>query len=214
MGWKASMIIIHQPGEVNHRELLKRLGFINLNKIADQPLGSAVYLREEKIYIGNYKNNLLICEANLPYTFFNEKPVFTEELLTHIFPDKEIAVIVLHSVVNLWGFSIIKNSKRIRTRAGDHTGNLIDFGAPLKEEEYLLGKSFIDEETGKRMYLLDGWKEPCTEDATGEEFVFAICSRYFGQKLSEADELFDTELTGYEVAKNLPARPRPWWKVW
>lgn len=208
------MIIIHQPGEVNHRELLKRLGFINLNKIADLHPGSAIFPPADRIYIGNYQNNLLICEAYLPYTFFSEQPPFTEELLTHIFPDKEIAVIVLHSTVNLWGFSIIKNGKRLRTRAGDYTGNLIAFGAPLKEEEYLLGKSFIDEETGERMYLLDGWKEPCTEDATGEEFVFAVCARYFGQKLDEADELFDTEFTGYEVAKNLPARRKPWWKVW
>ncbi|WP_114792489.1 hypothetical protein U0035_01900 [Niabella yanshanensis] len=214
MGWKASMIIIHQPGEVDHRELLKRLGFINLNKIAGLDVASAIYPREEEIYIGNYKNNLLICEGSLPYTFFNQQPPFIEELLTHLFPDKEIAVIVLHNVVNLWGFSIIRNGKRIRTRAGEYTGNVIDFGTPLKEEEYLLSKSFIDEETGERMYLLDGWKEPCTEDATGEELVFSVCSRYFGQKLDEADELFDTEFTGYEVAKNLPAGPKPWWKVW
>jgi hypothetical protein len=214
MGWKASMIIIHQPGEVDHRQLLKRLGFINLNKIANQHLGSAVYLREEKIYIGNYKDNLLICEPTLPYTFFNEQPPFTEELLTHIFPDKEIAVIVLHSVVNLWGFSIIKNGKRLRTRAGADSGTIINFGTPLKEEEYLLSKSFIDGESGEKMYLLDGWKEPCTEDAAGEEFVFSICSRYFGEKLDQAEELFETELAGYEVAKALPARSKPWWQIW
>lgn len=214
MGWKASMIIIHQPGKVDHRELLKRLGFINLNKIADLHVGSAIYPREEKIYIGNYKDNLLICEPNLPHTFFSEQPPFIEELLAHIFPGKEIAVIVLHSGVNLWGFSIIKNGKRIRTRAGDYTGNVIDFGAPLQEEEYLLSKSFIDKESGEKMYLLDGWKEPCTEDATGEEFVFAVCARYFGEKLDQADELMDTELASYEVVKALPAKPRPWWKVW
>ncbi|MGN7786731.1 DUF6928 family protein [Niabella sp. 22666] len=214
MGWKASMIIIHQPGEVDHRELLRRLGFINLDKIPDMHVGSAILPAEDKIYIGNYKNNLLICEPNLPYTFFNEQPPFTEELLTHIFPDKEIAVIVLHSVVNLWGFSVIKNGKRIRTRAGYDARNVIDFGAPLPEEEYLLSKSFIDEESGQKMYLLDGWREPCTEDATGEEFVFAVCARYFGEKLDQADELFDTELTGYEVSKTLPAKPKPWWKMW
>lgn len=214
MGWKASMIIIHQPGEVEHRELLKRLGFINLNRIADRHLGSAMLPPEDKIYIGNYKDCLLLCEYNLPYTFFNENPPFIEELLTHLFPDKEIGIIVLHSVVNLWGFSIIKNGKRIRTRAGYDARNVIDFGAPVKEEEYLLSKSFIDEESGERMYFLDGCKEPCMEDVIGEEFVFAVCARYFGKKLDEADELFDTELAGYEVAKNLPAKPKPWWKVW
>jgi hypothetical protein len=90
----------------------------------------------------------------------------------------------------------------------------------------LLSKSKSDEH-GNRIYLLEDYPdEPFEEDQVGENFVFSICKRYFGEELDSADELFDTTLTGFKykkVAKETTPNDsaqkkgngsKPWWKFW
>jgi hypothetical protein len=70
MGWKASTIIIHKPIQVEKEELLKNLGFDNLTKIEDEPFEVAINPDDNKVYIGSYKDNLLICAPDIPMHFF------------------------------------------------------------------------------------------------------------------------------------------------
>src|SRR4051812_41090555 len=118
MGWKASMIIIHPQAEVDLEKLLNELGFQKLKRIDDAPMDTAIYPDENKVYVGTYKNNLLICASDLPMLFFEEEMSETEAILLNRFPDSEICALILQSTVNLWGYSILKNGKKLRTRAG------------------------------------------------------------------------------------------------
>jgi hypothetical protein len=91
----------------------------------------------------------------------------------------------------------------------------------------LLSKSKSDEH-GNRIYLLEDYPdEPFEEDQVGENFVFSICKRYFGEELDSADQqLFDTTLAGFKykkvvkgAARNNPPQQKangskPWWKFW
>lgn len=230
MGWKASTIIIHKPTQVDNEELLKELGFKNLITIEEEPFEVAINPDDNKVYIGSYKDNLLICTPDIPMQFFEDNETSTEKILKRLFPNSEICSIVLHSAVNLWGYSITKNGQKIRARAGSSDdGTFVELGEPLEEEKELLSKSTIHKD-GHRTYLFEDIDdEPMTEDQVGENFVFAICKRYFGEELDSADDLlFETNLKGYSYGKanvkenkikqpnsNLSAiDKKPWWKFW
>ncbi|MBL7779895.1 MAG: hypothetical protein JNM22_01675 [Saprospiraceae bacterium] len=232
MGWKASTIIINRPTKVDNEELLKTLGFDNLTKIEDELFENAINPDDNKVYIGTYKNNLLICTQGIPMQFFEEHETQTEKTLNQIFPNSEICSIVLHSTINLWGYSVIQNRQKIRARAGSaDDGTFVEIGEPLEEEKELLSKSKLDD-NGNRIYLLDNFPdEPLNEDQVGEIFVFSICKRYFGDELDSADDLlFETTLTGYKYGKVKQTtstqqtnktgsldkidKTKPWWKFW
>jgi hypothetical protein len=199
MGWKASTIIIHEPTAVDHEALLKKIGLVDLKKISNEPFEVALNPTGNKVYIGTYKNNLLICIEDLPMHFFEKKESTIEKKLYEIFPNSELCAIVLHSGVNLWGYSISKKGSKIRVKAGSaDDGTFVEIGDPIKEEQALLSKSTVSS-NGQRTYLLDeDDDEPLTEDQVGENFVFAISKRYFGVELDHAEDLlYETSLTGY-----------------
>jgi len=220
MGWKASAIIVHSNKETDHKSLLSELGFSNLSKIKDRTVEEVINPDDNEVYIGRYKNNLIICAPDMPMNFFEETPGHAEKVLIDKFPDAEICSIVLHSVVNLWGYSVTKNGKKIRARAGSaDDGTFVEFGEPLKEELDLLSKSHINED-GKREYLFaDFPDEPMTEDQVGEEFVFGITGKYLGKQLDSCEDfLFETRLEGYSYSKIInpssASTGKPWWKFW
>lgn len=200
MGWKASAIIINKPTQVDNETLLTELGFNNLTRIEDEPFEVAINPDDNKVYIGSYKNNLLVCASGIPTQFFDENETPIEKTFNRIFPYSEICSIVLHSAINLWGYSVTKNGKKIRARAGNSDdGTFVEIGEPLDEEKELLSKSKLDE-NGNKVYVLDEFPdETFSEDQVGENFVFLICKRYFDQELDSAhDLLFKTTLTGYQ----------------
>lgn len=225
MGWKASVIIVHKPTEVNKDKLLKDLGFYNLKKIEDEPFGAVINPNGNKVYMGTYKDNLLICTPDLPMQFFEANKTETELTFNRFFPQSEICSIVLHSVVNLWAYSVTINGKKLRARAGSaDDGTFLEIGEPLEEEKELLSKSEMDE-NGNRVYMFeDLTDEPCSEDQVGENFVFAICKRYFDEELDRADDLFETVMEGFSFGSDMeipnipkqeqsvPVKSKPWWK--
>jgi len=229
MGWKASTIIIHKPTQVDNEKLLKELGFSKLTKIDDEPFEVAINPDNNKVYIGTYKDNLLISAPDIPMQFLEDNETAIEKKFKQLFPNSEICSIVLHSTVNLWGYSVTIKGKKVRARAGSaDDGTFIDIGEPLEEEKELLSKSQLDE-NGKRIYSLDDFPdEPFNEDQVGENFVFSICKRYFGEELDSADDLLlNTTLTGFKYGivdkeKSISStqsqvqrdNSKPWWKFW
>lgn len=223
MGWKASIIIINKPTVIDNETLLRDLGLTDLKMIKEEVLEVVINPNNKKVYIGTYQENLLICISDLPMQLIESKESEAEKILKNTFPHSEICSIVLHSVVNLWGYSVIKNSVKIRARAGSaDDGTFIELGEPLDEEKELLSKSTIDT-NGTRTYLFEDFPdEPFTEDQVGENFVFAISNRYFDEQLDCNDELlFETKLSGYSYRKitllknaNPTSNSKPWWKFW
>lgn len=225
MGWKASVIIVHKPAEVNKENLLKELGFENVTKLQKEAFDAALYPDEDKVYLGSYKDNLLICMADLPMQFIEETDTRVETTLHRFFPDSEICATVLHSVVNLWGYAVSVNGKKIRARAGSaDNGTFIDTGEPLEEEKELLSKSKIDEK-GNRVYILDDFPDDqFSEDQVGENFVFSMFKRYTGEELDQSDDLLEALLDEYSFGKvkktiDIPKQEqqtvfesRSWWK--
>lgn len=229
MGWKASMIIVHKPSRQADEQLLREIGFKGLAAVDKQPVEAVINPDANKVYLGMYNDNLLICDAGVPLQFFENTETSAERQIAQLFPNSEICVITLHSAVNLWGYTVIQNGRKIRARAGSaDDGTFIDIGAPLAEERELLAQATAGND-GTLIYKLDDFPdETFTEDQVGENFVFSVCARYFDEQLDSADELlFDTYLTGYSYKSvtydgnrnDLQTPPskdkvKPWWKLW
>lgn len=214
MGWKISAIIIKNPIEIEPIQLVTKLGFKSIKETENQLFETAMYPDDNHIYIGKYNDNLILCEGELTFDFFDKRNSKIENCLFEIFPNSEICTVVLHSYNNLWGYSISINGIKKRIRFGSsEDGTIEDYGNPLDEELDLLSKSFLNED-GERVYTFDDSTDEYSEDQVGENFVFAICKRYFGQELDVADDiLFETQMTGFTFEKST-LKSKPWWKFW
>ncbi len=225
MGWKCSTLIISNvSGEIDYKEVLESIGFSNIEEKSDEPYEIAIYPDNGTIFIGKYKNNLLICESEMAFNCLRPEISKTEQLLIEKFPASEICALSLHSVVNHWGYSIIKNKNKIRARNGDaESGTILDFGEIMEEEKDLLKKSELDS-NGNRIYILEDFPDDkMTEDQIGEEFVFEISKRYFGERIDSNDELFEINLKAYQIInkpklktinKKQTEKANKWWKFW
>jgi len=222
------MIIVQNPGDFLESDLLNNLWDKDFEKIEDEPFEAVINPDDEKVYFGTYNGNLIICDSGLSMKFFDmPSPVF-DEMFTKQFPNSEICFVALHSVVNLWAYGILKNGHRLRVRAGSaDDGTYMDEGEPLPEEIQLLSTSHINS-GGNRVYRNEEFPDQeMSEDQVGEEFVFSICSRYFGDPLDRLDDSFlETMFSGYAtkrksvgrdrstVAPKVNLKPKPWWKFW
>ena len=112
MGWKASMLIVNNPTAVDNYTLLQELGFKNLTKIQDEPFDSVIYPKSGRVYIGTYKENLIICANDFAEDdFLKDQNAEVKQVLAKVFPSSEICAIALHSVVNLWGYVVMQGGK-------------------------------------------------------------------------------------------------------
>lgn len=198
MGWKLSTVIVNKPGTIDNEKLLQELGFTNLKRTEQQPFEIALNPKRNHVFIRTYKDNLIICANDLNTNSFDIDESGTEKTLKHIFPDSEICSLFLNSFINSWGYSIIQNGEKIRVRAGNSdVGTYIEFGEPLFEEMPLLNNSKVDEK-GQRTYVFEENGESFEESQVGENFVFSISKRYFGEELDKSEELlFETYFIGY-----------------
>lgn len=237
MGWKAASIIISNVTTVDAEKLLQELGFEQFTTIDDEPYDVAVYPEKCQIFIGVYKNNLIISSWEITDHSFGKELSTFEQKLSNLFPASEICTIQLHSGVNHWGYAIVKNGEKIRVRCGNaDQGTIIELGEPLLEEQELLSKSEIKD--GRRIYHLRD-DEPYEEDQVGENFVSSIWARYTGKEFFEDEDMFEFMLSGFKTTKAVSSTQpthkqqsasnqqsvtdqqsentnvtKPWWKFW
>lgn len=199
MGWKASLVIINQTVDIPTPKLIRQLGGGRLTARAESTLEDAIYPDDDKLYIGFYKGNTLICDADLPLIFYDEALSEVELNFIGLFPNAEILALNLNSFDNFYGYVLISQGQKIRAKMGDSEVPLrFELGEPLPEEQPLYRNSVL-QSAGNRVFRLDD--EPYSEDAIGEEFVFEVAKRFLGGRLDsdELDELmFETPFQCYK----------------
>lgn len=202
MGWKTSMIMINSDNEFDKDELFESLGCYELKSIDKQYFDSIMNPDDGKIYIGRYNGNTIICMQDLPLESLDNTVSRAEKVLSTKFPDTDIVTFALHSVVNLWGYSIVKNGKKLRVRAGSSEGGtMVEFGEIMEEEKELFSKSKVNS-SGERVFIFEDMPDDeFQDDQVGESFVFDISRKYLGENLDACDELFETQFEGYIFSK-------------
>lgn len=198
MGWKAFCIFAYDkegadlasipPIDMSRtEEIRQRLGLSQFRYTGDTTYDVAIYPPSNTLFMGAYPKAVVICDLQLPVSFFDEKaqkkigdPIsksdkFKSDVLT-LFPQGHVLSIVLHSVVNLWGIALFSQGKFIRSVAGSaDDGILSDSGTPLPEEhEVCEGRSL----------------EEVNAYGDGEKLVFNVSRRIFGgRKIDEFQEI-------------------------
>jgi len=210
MGWKAFAILAtNESGYFgtlpSHNaeaaeEVRGRLGLSDYEPLAEQRFETALHPRRGALYIGAYPGGTIVCENALPSYFFDDRSQraisgasrkfahFKEQLLA-LYPEGEVMAIVLHSVVNLWGYSVYSRGQLLRSAAGASDNGLIaNLGEPLPEELRGLRECAIDK---------------VDEEGFGEELVFDVSARMFGRRMDAFDEL-PLRMTEYKRRTSSP----------
>lgn len=231
MGWKSCYIIATAkdcpPGYLGTMpthdatrasEIIKKFGYGESNR---RPSPIIDYPSENVVTIGAYEKAVIITDQ-VVYDCFDDRdhPFFKQAL--SIFPDGTLCMIILHSVVNLYGYALYENGQLVREFAGcADDGITHEFGEPLPEERDAFSKSKnVD---GERVFLVeyDGTIEEVSHDGYGENLVFEVASRFYGEKVDQpvSDHLWPEALQGEAIDKKPASKgpePKksevPWWQ--
>jgi hypothetical protein len=194
MGWKAfAVFAADQPGYFGTSpphdperadRLLAELGLEGYERAGTATFDTAMYPRGKELFVGAYPQGVILCHGRLPGYFFDDKARRAisgggDELkpwaarLLALYPQGEVLAIVLHSVVNLWGYCAWSAGQQLRCAAGaSDDGLIVSRGAPLPEEANVLSSCPIDK---------------VDEEALGEELVFDVAARMLGERIDRWD---------------------------
>ncbi|WP_020470093.1 DUF6928 family protein [Zavarzinella formosa] len=199
MGWKASCILAsnredgylgalpaHDPQRAD--EIIRQLGMGAFERVGPSTFDEGIYPQDDSLYVGAYDGAIVLGSEEVAAVCISEK---TPSLILHLadcLPNARMMAMVLHSVVNLYGYAIYENGKLLRVRAGSSdAGVFLDKGEPLPEEQMLFAKSIMKD--GQRVYPteINGEVEEFSEDCVGEEFVFELSRRFLGKRFDQFD---------------------------
>ena len=206
MGWNTSLIIIeNKENYSNENELLKSLGFNDLEQKENTTFDVILNPKKNQIGIGYYNGNIIICDGYLLTTKSLEESESLnlaeyEKNLVKIFPESEIVTVSCVSSVNYHGYSLIQNGEKKRLKIID-TEIKQEFGNRIEEESEIYKKSV--EEDGKLLWKDENEDDAFyTEDQLMEDFTFKIAKRRLGVQIDsqEGDELFEnTEFKVFQL---------------
>ena len=110
-----------------------------------------------------------------------------EEALAKLFPDSEILALSCLNLTNFHGYCLMKNGKRVRTKAiSSDDGFYVNIGEPIEEEMELYSQSQLCQ--GKRFWAYDNMPNyEFTEDQMLEEFTFGVAKHLLGVYMNESE---------------------------
>jgi hypothetical protein len=212
MGWKAFVLFATDqppgyfggfpPNDPQRAERIRmQLGLTDYETVGATTLEESLNPAKGELFIAAPSGGVVLSHPDFIESFFVEgdsdelSPVpphveaFRNGVLG-LYPTGQVLAIVLHSVVNLWGYSLFSEGRLIRCASGSaEDGVIADFGEPLPEEQSLLAEHELNDETG-------------------EEFVFAVAARFLGKPLDRFTEDLNLGMTEYR--KKGPS-VRSWW---
>lgn len=177
----------HDPAKA--AQLLSVLGLQDYELVSDDAHLND-YPQKGDLYLGAYENGVVIAHDTLPALLFDEASrkrnfgrvednAAFRQAIHGLFPAGEVTALILHSVVNMWGFSVYKKGELLRSASGAEGEFFGSTGAPLPEEESILAEHPIE--------TIDSG-----DVAYSEELVFEVARRALGHRYDEdpaVDEL-------------------------
>lgn len=213
MSWKCALLYAseREPGYLgtlpDHApekalDLKIALGLEELRPEGMECFESAIWPEPGKLFIGAYDRTYLISDWDIAETCMaTSLPTVFKNIRT-LLPNAWGLCLMLHGTDNYWGYAFYENGELTRLRAGSHsTGLTHEFGQPLPEELPLLAKSKLVGD--KRMYSWDNDPELLTDDQVGEEFVFQLGKRVFGEVICEGEHWFDLRVEQFKKPRTL-----------
>lgn len=197
MGWKAGCIIASQrpapwlpsiprqdPGFA--RRIAAALPLGPMRSVELKSFEEGIY--SQRLMIGAYDRSLIIGHDELSLSCLSGETPPVVHAIDALLPRATSLVLGLHSVVNFYGYALFEGTKLVRVRAGSaDDGVIVDKGEWLPEEQPLFARSEIRD--GERIFFqeIDGRLEEFDHASFGEEFVFGLSARCFGQPMDRME---------------------------
>jgi hypothetical protein len=198
MGWKAACVFISPTGgpylqDVPHHDparaaaLMQRLGYRGYTADRLTTFDEAIYPQDDQLFVGAYPTGSLLCSWPLAEELIdNRRPEVIAPILREAGTGYVLAL-VLHSVVDLFGYAYYEAGKLLRARSGSaDDGIFVDFGDRLPEETELLSEA--EDYEGGQAFRIDPGPPPeyVPVDQYGEEFTFEVSRKAFGSRMDYA----------------------------
>lgn len=192
MGWKASCVFVaHDKPDFLTRPLMhdaaraqqicQQLGYAGYQPGDATSFDVAIYPKLGELFIGAYADGCIIANNHLCDAMIAQDKIgkiagtsaqaqAARAKLLAAYPQARIFALVLHSVVNLWGFAYYEGGKLQRAAWGSGDDGLAqDIGAPWPEEQnYRQGENWQEDISGE-----------------GEDLCFAVSAHTLGARLDE-----------------------------
>jgi len=195
MGWKLYSII-YKAKNNNQANLIKQIEnstkAVEYLKTGKKSFSECMNPKDDFLYIGKFKDYLIINEANLALDFFQESTSKTERFWRTLSRNsQDIYCFVLESVACMYGFAYLSNQRKIRCQWGYLDEPIkINIGTPLASEKEYYEKENIDA-------LLED--EEIEFHQIGEDVVFHLMKSLLGESPITFDsDLMNIEMTEYK----------------
>jgi hypothetical protein len=142
------IFVSNQPSP-DFTQLLPKLGLVGYEPDTEVDLTDTN--KPDTLYAGYYNNCLIFAHPDLPFHFFNKIPSETEKRFIACFPEAEIAALLENTTVNMFGYSIFQNGRKIRMKDGSDNKYYNDFGELVQEEKEARLEEYVSEEEIEEM---------------------------------------------------------------
>ncbi|WP_440134207.1 hypothetical protein [Chitinophaga sancti] len=146
--------------------------------------------KPQTLFAGEYNGCLILVEKDLPFEFLGAGLAAKARALVALFPEAEIGALLQNASVGQYGYTVIKEGKRIRTKHGSEEEVFFEFGTPLEEEQECPDEPLFEEEELEEMRE-DGLSEKEIREIIRFEREFRVpgklVKRYLGVVFNELD---------------------------
>lgn len=102
--------------------------------------------KPQTLFAGEYNGCLVLVEKDLPFGFFGAELDAKAKALVDLFPEAEIGALLQNASIGQYGYTLIREGKRIRTKHGSEEEVFFEFGTPLEEERESPDEPLFEEE--------------------------------------------------------------------
>ena len=125
-------ILVKGQADANVSHLLQEMQLSDY--VAEREVELYQANKPKTLFIGHYKDVLIIAHPDLPFVFFNKEQTEVERKFIRLFPKAEIAVLYINEQVGGFGYAIIRDGVRVRMKDGSDGDIFNDYGPLLPEE--------------------------------------------------------------------------------
>jgi len=153
--------------------------------------GDCINPKDDYLYIGKFKDYLIINEASMALDFFQEPVSKTERFWRTLSRNsQEIYCFILNGITNMYGFAYLLNQRKIRCKYGTMDESVIlDLGALLKSE-----KDYYERKNTNAL-IEDGEIE---FHQIAEDLIFHFFNEILGESPNYNSDLMNLEMTEYK----------------
>lgn len=145
MAWNKYYVFIKGAGLKDVEDILLQ------DLVPDKEVNLFDTNKPHTLFAGEYNGCLILVEKALPVEFLDAVLQPRAKVLIERFPDVEIGALLQDTTIGQYGYAVIRDGKRIRTKHGSEESVYFELGSPLPEEQESPDEPLFEEEELEEM---------------------------------------------------------------